>query len=70
MADSTPMSQLNLPTELMRQLEADAHARKLDVPAYIAFLRHLASARGDGRAKEAARFMIQKHSDSLKKLAT
>lgn len=65
----TEQAQVTLPKELVEQLEADAIAVGLDLPAYLKFLRHCQAGALDAKARDAARFMFSKHGDSLRKLA-
>jgi len=62
-------TEVTLPRELVEQLEADAKAAGLDLPAYLKFLRHCHAGHLDAKARDAARFMFSKHGDSLRKLA-
>jgi hypothetical protein len=66
---SVPHTQISLPTELVKQLEADAKANGVELSTYVLMLKQLAARRPDGRAREAAQFMVAKHAESLRKLA-
>jgi len=63
------MSQINLPSDMAKRLEAAASAMGMDIPAYIAFLEQCRQGRLDPKAQDAARFMFRKHDESLRKLA-
>jgi hypothetical protein len=54
---------------MAERFERDAHAMGLDLPAYLAFLEQCRLGRLDPQAQDAARFIMSKHGESLRKLA-
>ena len=63
------LSQISIPTDMAKRLEAAAAAMGMDIPAYIAFLEQCRQGRLDAKAQDAVRFMFRKHDESLRKLA-
>jgi branched-subunit amino acid aminotransferase/4-amino-4-deoxychorismate lyase len=61
--------QITLPAEQAERLQRDATAMGLSLPAYLTFLEQCKSGKLDAKAQDAARFMLSKHGDSLRKLA-
>lgn len=70
MSSTAPkLASVTLPADLVVRLNAAAHAMGLDLPTYLVFLEQCRSGRLDRPAQDAARFMLQHHDASLRKLA-
>ncbi|MDQ7012627.1 MAG: hypothetical protein Q9O74_01870 [Planctomycetota bacterium] len=54
---------------MAERFERDAEAMGLELLAYLAFLEQCRLGRLDPKAQDAARFMVSKHGESLRKLA-
>lgn len=64
-----PTKNWQVPLEMAERFERDAQAMGLDLLAYLAFLEQCRLGRLDAKAQDAAKFMISKHGESLRKLA-
>ena len=58
-----------VPVDMAERFERDAEAMGLELLAYLAFLEQCRLGRLDPKAQDAARFMVSKHGESLRKLA-
>jgi len=67
--EQTPTQQIDLPSNLMAELESKAKSMGMSVASYIAYLNRLVSTGLDRKATDAANFMVAKHAASLRKLA-
>lgn len=64
-----PTRTWTIPEDMAERFERDAQAMGLDLPAYLAFLEQCRLGRLNPKAQDAARFMMSKHGESLRKLA-
>lgn len=62
-------TQITLPTDLVERLQREATAMGLSLPAYLVYLDQCRLGRLDFKAQDAARFMLSKQGESMRKLA-
>ena len=65
----TAITNVPLPTDIARELEAQAKRTGLSLPAYLALLARAAGRRHDDEFLNAARYIFTKYPNTLRKLA-
>ncbi len=66
---SVQETQVTLPTDLVKQLEAQAKAHGLGLVAYLKFVTRIKDRQHDAEFNDAAKFAFSKYPNTLRKLA-